>query len=101
MDEFQKEVAKISYVDLIDPKNISIQSMWKVYVGACLINKTFEKEQYQELQTAFSVGFIEAFKLLTDIAGDMKEEDACALFSNIAREANRIADIKLKLAGVR
>lgn len=90
----------ISYTDIIDPKNISIASMWKMYSSTCLSGKQYSGEQYAELQTTFCVGFIEAFKLLTDIAGDMEEGEACKLFDAIAKESNRIADIKLKLKGV-
>jgi len=100
MNDFKMKIAKISYTDLIDPKNISIENMWKIYAGISLVGKTYSAEQYQELQTAFCVGFIESFKLITDIAGELPEEQACEMFSNISKESNRIADIKLKLKGI-
>ena len=100
MTEFQKQVSKISYTDFIDPKHISIENMWKLYVATSLVGKTYSRDQYQELQTAFCIGFIESFKLLTDIAAELPEDQACDMFSKIANESNRIADIKLKLKGI-
>lgn len=100
-EEQQKEIQKISYAQVIDPKNISIELMWRVYAEACLTKKVITAEAYAEIKAAFQVGFIEAFKLLTDVAADLPEDQACLMFSLIAEEANKVADIRLKVAGVR
>jgi hypothetical protein len=99
-EQLMTEIQKISYAQVIDPNNISIEGMWRIYAGACLVGKNIPADVYIEIKKAFGVGFVESFKLVTDVAGDMPEELACKMFSNIAAEASRFAHIQLKVDGV-
>jgi hypothetical protein len=99
-EQFMEMAQKISYTDIIKLDNISIETMWRTYVAACLTGKTIPSDVYIEIKKAFTVGFIEAFKLTTDIAADLPEDKACELFTNIAKECARAGTIQLKVDGV-
>lgn len=86
--EFAKKVGQMNITGMIPPDQISIEAMWRIYAGVTFGQKEIGATQYQETKKAFVIGFMECFKIMSDVASGMSEEKACAFFSRLAKEGN-------------
>ncbi len=86
-EEIKKSANAISWADL-NPKDISVEMLWKIYSGHIFVGIEVSAEQYSETKQAFFVGFSECFRFMTDISSGLEENDACAVLSKPAKETN-------------
>lgn len=87
----KKMAAKISYADIFKPGEFKIEALWRTIVKKVLPEQ-ISQIQHDEMRKAFYMGFTEAFRVLTDYAGDLPEEKACQMFGDIAQQLNDFAD---------
>lgn len=83
------------YTDFFDPKDIAISKCWMVISNVMFKDipaYPMSLEQRENLRKAFYVGFVECFKIVSDISTDLTEADACAVLSRISAEGNAFHD---------
>lgn len=92
--EFARQFAqKYGWTDLIkDPSKLTVEMIWRLYAENIFKGKEVSAIQYKETKQAFFVGFSECFRIMTDFASNLPEEQACSLFSNLAKESNVFID---------
>lgn len=84
---------KLDWTDLTKhPEKISIEFLWKVYSGEIFRGREVSKLQYDEMRKSFYCGFTECFKLMSDFASNLPEDQACDLFSALAKEGGDFVD---------
>ena len=76
------------YTDFFDPKDISIARCWAVVAVALFKDNPVSKVQHDEMRKTFYIGFTECFKIMTDLAGDLSEEEAANVLKRISDEAS-------------
>ena len=85
----QIDPKKIEWPQLLKSKDFSVELIWSLY-AICLKGVDKESVQYKETKRAFMCGFAECFKIMSEYAGELSEDDACALFTKIATETNTL-----------
>jgi hypothetical protein len=78
----------LDYSEILKPEQFSIELLWKAYASA-VIPKSAPPIQFSETRLAFYAGFLECFKVVTDYASGLEEDEACKLLSAINDESRR------------
>jgi hypothetical protein len=96
--ETQKDFAKkmansINYVDLFkDPKDIKIESLWRIYAHNIFNGHKVSAIQYSETKQAFYVGVSEMFRLMSDLSIKFDEDTAASILDRLSTETNDYID---------
>jgi hypothetical protein len=92
--ETKREAAKkFNYVDLFkNEKDITIENIWRIFAHHTFNGQEVSAVQYKETKKAFVVGFMESFRLMSDIATKFGEEKASDVLTQISREGNGLID---------
>jgi len=78
---------EIKWTDLVDPEKLTIEMMWGIF-SKLVISKQAPDIQNREMKKAFYAGFIECFKIMTDISTELSEDNACLVLDKIQTEAD-------------
>ncbi len=73
------------YDQLFDPNTFTVETMWKMY-RMLILPVDVSKVQHDETKKAFYAGFLECFKVMSDYAGNLEEDEACKLFDRLGKE---------------
>jgi hypothetical protein len=87
----KKLAGQISYADLFKPGEFRIEKLWILFSCAVLPDDV-AAVQHDDMRKAFYAGFLECFKVMTDYASDLSEEDACKVLSSIADQVEEFLD---------
>ena len=92
--KFAREFAsKHGWMDILkDPKDLSIELLWKIYHNNLFTGKTITPAQFAEAKQAFFVGFTECFFVMTDFTVSLPEDQACEMLSRLNTEAAAYID---------
>lgn len=86
--EFAKKIGQMNWNDLFkDPKKITIEFLWRIYAESVFSGKVIGRAQYAETKQAFFIGFNECFKITTDMADRLTEDQACEVLSQLHKES--------------
>ncbi len=77
---------EINWTDLVSSDKLTIETMWNLFVKL-IMPKDAPDIQIREMKKAFYAGFIECFKIMSDVSTDLSESDAVLLFEKINKEA--------------
>jgi hypothetical protein len=88
--EAVKEIAnKINYADLFkSPSDIKVESLWRIYAALTFEGIEVSAVQYRETKQAFYIGFLECFRMFTDITEKFSEEQASEILSALVIESS-------------
>jgi hypothetical protein len=75
----------LEYSDIFDSKTFKVHQVWDMY-AVLVLPKDVSRVQYDETKKAFYAGFLECFKIMTDYASNLEEDDACQLFTRLNDE---------------
>jgi hypothetical protein len=78
--------AELKYTDVMRPEDINIAHLWVIFAGAVLPVGA-SQGQREDMRRAFYAGFVECFKIFTDIASSLPEVHATQVLDGINREA--------------
>lgn len=81
----------LSYTDVMKPDDISIAHLWLLFAGAVLPADA-TAGQREDMRRAFFAGFVECFKIFTDVSSALPEADACRVLDGINKEAHAFFD---------
>jgi len=81
----------LNYPDLVQSKDMSINLLWALFAQAVLPLNASPLQQ-DEMRKAFFAGFIECFKVVTDYATALPEDDAAELLSRLNTEATEFVE---------
>lgn len=85
----QGKVSGLSWADLVkDPKKISVEVLWRLFVKQVYPTVVEGSEQYIHMRRNFYCGFLECLKFFTDVSCDFPEEVAIDTLSRIVKETN-------------
>ncbi len=88
------------YTDVMRPEDISIAYLWTMFAGAVL-DANAPEIQRTEMRRAFYAGFVECFKITTDIATGLPEAQSYAVLSRISGEAVDFFNTMMSENGIR
>ena len=92
-------MSKLSYTKLMKPEEISVDKIWTLFKIA-VIPKDASTLQVLEMKKSFFAGFIECFKVMSDVSTDLDEKDACGVLSRINLEAHEFFEQMMREAGL-
>jgi hypothetical protein len=102
IQEAAKKIGSMNWNDLLkDPSKLTIELLWRLYAEHTFKGVAVGRYQYAETKQAFFIGFNECFKIMSDMADRLSEEDACKVITRIHEEAADFMDnvIERKFAG--
>lgn len=86
----------MNYTDFFDPKDLTIQLLWRIVSGQIFKGKEISQVQHDEMRRTFYIGFTECFKIMTDLAAALPEDVACQVFTRLSAEANSFHTEEIK-----
>lgn len=90
----------LKYTDVMKPENINIAQLWTVFAGMVLAPNA-PQLQRDEMRMSFYAGFTEAFKITTDLATELSEEQAVKVLSVLSLEAQEFYEsMKARIGAV-
>lgn len=88
----------MDYSDIFHPNTFTVAMVWKMY-ASIVLPKDVSRIQHDETRKAFYAGFLEGFKVMTDYAANLSEDDACLLFNRLMTEGTAFYDEMVKAHG--
>jgi len=85
----------LKYTDVMKPEDISIAYLWILFAGQVL-DPGAPEMQRQEMRKAFYAGFVECFKVVTDLADELTEEQTVATLDRLQRESQEFFEEMMK-----
>lgn len=76
----------LKYTDVMKPEDINIAHLWVLFAGAVLPADA-SPGQREDMRRAFYAGFVECFKIFTDLATTLGEEHAATVLGGLQKEA--------------
>lgn len=76
----------LKYTDVMKPEDISIAKLWLVFAGAVLPANASELQRV-EMRKAFYAGFVECFKIVTDLSDVLPEDQAVQVLDRLHKES--------------
>lgn len=93
-----KSKADISWTDLFKAKQLTIEKLWTLTANIFFAGKQIPKIQHDKMRKAYYAGFAECFKVMSDFAGNLPEDQACDFFSQLSLEIDKFIDQEIKEA---
>jgi hypothetical protein len=82
-----------SYLDLMKPEEISIKLCWGIFSEAIFKGVNPGPEQYEQSRRCFYAGFVECFKIMSDLSSTLTEEQAMKTLDRISAEASEFFEL--------
>jgi len=80
-------MANLKYTDVMKPEDISIANLWTVFAGA-VMDAGAPQMQRDEMRKSFYAGFVECFKIITDLSDVMTEAEAVKTLERLKNESH-------------
>lgn len=77
----------LKYTDVMKPDDINIVQLWTIFAGFVL-HPGAPADQREEMRRAFYAGFVECFKIFTDVSIALPEADAVRVLDRISKESH-------------
>lgn len=84
------------YTDFFDPKDISVEGLWKLFAAQVYPTVSPDSVQYEHTRRCFYAGFIECFKVMNDLSTELSEDAASEHLSRINRETREFFEKDLR-----
>lgn len=85
----------LKYTDVMKPEDINIAHLWTVFAGAVL-DAGAPQIQRDEMRKSFYAGFVECFKIMTDLSDVLSEDEACKVLDGLNKEARAFYETMVK-----
>lgn len=83
----------MNYTDLMRPGEISIKMCWAIFADAIFKDVNPSMEQYEQSRRCFYAGFVECFKIMSDLSSTLTEEEAMKTLDRINAEAKEFFEL--------
>lgn len=79
-------MANLKYTDVMKPEDINIAYLWTIFAGHVLPANA-PAVQRDEMRKSFYAGFVECFKIMSDLTDALPEAEACKVLERLDGEA--------------
>ncbi len=96
MQKVRELASKINYADLIQKGNLTVANIWTILATFIYKDKQPPEIQRNEMRRTFYMGFTECFRIMTDAADAMSEDQASDFLTKISKEVNEFHEQEIK-----